>query len=220
MEFQKRRGTLLLPPQFLGSTGYYAAIASADRVVVDTSMRFDKRFKSPHRTPIADANGLIMVNVPIVRPQSLSSARWNEVEVSGHNGWWNIAVTALRSAYGRTPFYEYYEDDFLPLISSDAVGMRLMDLDCDLDRLIRRLAQIDTRVDYGDPCDVLGDDFITAGDVEDYRSQPIDFLHSVEYYQVRADRHGFLPGLSIVDLLFNCGPETPLILRHMTGLKE
>ena len=44
------RSTILLPPQMLGSVDYYAAIAAFENVVVDTSMRFDKRFKSTHRT--------------------------------------------------------------------------------------------------------------------------------------------------------------------------
>ncbi|MBD5255490.1 MAG: WbqC family protein [Barnesiella sp.] len=201
------RSTILLPPQMLGSVDYYAAIAAFENVVVDTSMRFDKRFKSTHRTTIADANGTMMLTVPIVRPQSLSTALWSDIKVSDHNAWWNLMMTALRSAYGRTPYYEYYDDDFQQLIGPHAAGMTLMEFDRQLDMLVRRLAGITSNVVYA-PARTIVD-----GDVADYRRKPIDFTHPVAYYQVRALRHGFISGLSIVDLLFNLGPETPLILR-------
>lgn len=200
--------TILLPPQLLGSVDYYAAVSASPCAIIDTSMRFDKRFKSAHRTTIVDANGRMMLTVPIVRPQSVFAALWSDIIVSPHNDWWNIFMTALRSAYGRTPFYEFYEDDFLAIINREVAGRPLMMLVEELDTLVRRLAGITTVVGYSVP-----DDMPAA---VDYRRRTIDFTRPVSYYQVRSDRHGFMAGLSIVDLLFNMGPETPLILREMT----
>lgn len=208
----KKSSVLLLPPMFLAPVGYYAAMAAFPRAVIDTSMRFNKRFKSPHRTTIADANGTSLVSVPIVKPESMTAARWDDIIVSAHNSWWNDAMTALRSAYGRTPFYEFYEDDFLEIINRDAAGKSLMSIDRELDQLVRRLAGITTKVEYGNPDELLGN----ASVVADCRSNPIDFVHAVEYYQVRSARHGFIPDMSIVDMLFNIGPESALVLRDMT----
>ena len=203
-----REVTILLPPRFLGSVDYYAAMAAHRRAVIDTSMPFNKRQKSTHRAEILDANGDAMVTVPIEKPASMSQARWSDINVSAHGAWWNVAVTALRSAYGRTPFFEFYFDDFMPLLSASAAGRPLMELDADLDSLLRRLLGIDTEVSYGSPESV-------SGPVADYRSHPLDFLRPCEYYQLRAARHGFRPGLSAVDLLFNLGPEAPILLAEM-----
>ncbi len=209
------QATILLPPRFLGSVDYYAAMAAYSHAVIDTSMPFNKRQKSTHRTRILDANGDAMVTVPIEKPASMSSACWSDITVSAHGAWWNVAVTALRSAYGRTPFFEYYIDEFLPLLSSAAAGRRLMELDADLDRVLRRLLGIETSVSYGMPTDQTDHTDAISGPVEDFRTRPLDFIHEKEYYQLRASKHGFQGGLSVVDLLFNLGPEAPLLLAEM-----
>ena len=206
-----RQGTILLPPRFLGTVDYYAAMMAYSHGIIDTEMAFNKRQKSPHRAAILDANGDAMITVPIEKPSSMSRALWSDITVSGHGGWWNVAVTALRSAYGRTPFFEYYIDEFLPLLSESAVGRRLMDLDCDLDRLLRRLLGIETEISYGSPTP----EKLISGSTADYRTRRPDFIHEKEYYQLRASRHGFQGHLSVVDLLFNLGPEAPMVLAEM-----
>lgn len=206
---EPRRATLLLPPRFLGSVEYYAAMMAYTDAVIDTSMPFNKRQKATHRTRILDANGEAMVTVPIEKPESMSRACWSDIIVSGHDSWWVNAVTALRSAYGRTPFFEYYFDDFLPLLTASAAGRHLMEFTADFDRLLRRLLCIDTAVSYG-PVNAI------SAPVADYRSRTLDFVKPKEYYQLRAAKYGFHPSLSVVDLLFNLGPEAPLLLAGMT----
>ena len=48
---------------------------------------------------------------------------------------------------------------------------------------------------------------------KDYKEEDPDFIVQ-PYYQVFQERIGFLPNLSIVDLLFNMGPESLLILQR------
>lgn len=179
-------------------------------------MPFNKRLKSTHRCHIIDANGDAFVTVPIEKPESMSKAKWTDINVSAHGSWWNIAVTALRSAYGRTPFFEFYIDDFLPMLSSASVGHPLMELDTRLDTLLRRLFLINSQVFYGNPTEIVRKNAIEAPLI-DYRSRKVDFITNIEYYQLRALKHGFQPGLSAIDLLFNLGPEAPMILRRMNS---
>lgn len=202
---------IILPPQFLGSTAYYAVIAAADEVTVDLSMSFDKRFKSIHRCIIDGANGPTMLTVPIARPQSMMSANWNDIIVSEHGGWWNEMLTALHSAYGRTPYFEFYIDLFEPLLSKDTPGITITRLDRELDTLLRRLLQIDTPVNYIE--DAAKSSF--RGSQKDFSAMMDNSTIDVEYYQIRALKHGFQPRMSAVDLLFNMGPESPFILRRM-----
>lgn len=194
---------LILPPRYLGSVDYYASIVANGGAEIAAGMRFDKRRKATHRCVIADTRGELTLTVPIVKPVSLTNARWSDIIISDHNHWWNLHITALRSAYGRTPFYEFYEDDFTAIINADAAGRRLIDLDADLDRLLRRLMGItDCKV-------MLSYDTKTAA-VPDEREAAV-----IEYYQLRSATLGFLPHLSAVDLLFNMGPESAVVLRKM-----
>lgn len=204
--------TLILPPQYLGSTAYYAVIAAADAVAIDCRINFDKRFKSVHRCTIDGANDATTLTVPIQKPISMSKAKWSDIIISAHGAWWNEHLTALHSAYGRTPFFEFYIDDFAPLFTKNTPGMNIIEFDIKLDQLLRRLLQINTPVTY-----------LTDSDKTGFRGSQSDFITKLkqstkktEYYQVRALKHGFRPYLSAVDLLFNMGPESPITLRRMT----
>ena len=193
---------LILPPRYLGSVDYYASIVRHGGARIAAGMRFDKRRKATHRCIIADTRGPLTLTVPIVKPVSLTNACWNDIVISDHNHWWNLHMTALRSAYGRTPFYEFYEDDFTAIINAGAAGRSLTDFDLDLDRLMRRLMGISD-------CEITVSHETTTA-VPDERDAAV-----VEYYQVRSAALGFLPHLSAADLLFNMGPESAVVLRKM-----
>lgn len=201
--------TILLPPRMLGGTDYYAAIQAYGRVIIDNSMRFNKRMKEVHRCSIIGANEPERITVPIEKPVSMTAALWSDIMISPHNAWWNSAWTALRSAYGRTPFFEFYADDFEPFFRSSAAGTSITRFNSGLDTLIRNLLGCTTPVSYAVTPDLL------SPVVDDYRSRPLDFVSEVPYYQVRDSRFGFVGNLSVVDLLFNMGPESPVILNRM-----
>lgn len=196
-------------PQYFGSVGYYAILSSYGRVYVDIDINADKRFKSAHRCSIVDTRDEIMLTVPIVHPHGRHT--WQQTPVSQHGKWWHVHRTALESAYGRTPFFEYYIDRFIPVFNADylsgdiTVGM----LDRMCDSIVREILAIDNDVIYGSPSIIVDADFRNEKRIE---------LPAVEYYQLRADRLGFRPGLSILDLIFNVGPEAPLILHKITSL--
>ena len=137
--------------------------------------------------------------------------------MSAHGAWWNIHKVALWSAYGRTPFFEYYIDELMPYLQPrDGVQPEsLMDLNMGIDAIIRRIAGIESNIRYE-----LTDEekeLIKNGDASiiDHRNNSFDLDTPVEYYQVRASQHGFIPNLTILDLIFNMGPETPLVLKKI-----
>ncbi|MDE6098675.1 MAG: WbqC family protein [Muribaculaceae bacterium] len=197
---------VLLPPQLFGSTSYYAAVARFGATAVDFSMRADKRFKSAHRYKIIDTRGEIFLTVPVCH---FSGRRgWNEVEISDHGQWWKLHVTALESAYGRTPFFEFYIDRFLPLFSNPAESRfpNIGSLDCEADRIIRNILEL--------PQPLAADSLhkeqytdLTHHDFNDIRLEP--------YWQIRADSLGFHPALSILDMIFNIGPESAIAIRQL-----
>ncbi|MDE6643694.1 MAG: WbqC family protein, partial [Muribaculaceae bacterium] len=137
--------TVILSPSFLGSIRRYALIAAFGNAIVDTSARFDKRFKSTHRTAIADVNGEMKLTLPISKPESLTRATWSDIRLSDHGQWWHLHLTALESAYGRTPFFEYYIDKFAPFFKSNAIEKyeTLVNYDCRLENIICEILGID-----------------------------------------------------------------------------
>ena len=170
-----------------------------------------------HRYDIADVNGRLSLTIPTTKPRYGTGATWNEVGVSAHGAWWNIHKVALWSAYGRTPFFEYYIDELMPYLQSrDGIQPEaLLDLNMGIDAIIRRITGIESDVRYE----------LTAEEKEmlnsanplivDNRNSDFNLTNPVEYYQVRASQHGFIPNLTILDLIFNMGPETPLVLKKI-----
>jgi len=205
--------TLVLPPRFLPSVDYFVLMASYPRVIIDNTMRFDKRDKSVHRCKIADTHGRRILTVPLQKPVTMTGARWNDILISGHDDWWHVHWETLKSAYGRSPFFEYYADDFAPLFSSKSVGLPITDLNFRLGALLRKFLLIESEVTYTLPAGPLTADFIDMR-----RTEPAPYTSAHPYYQVRSLSQGFIPSLSIVDLLFNLGPEATLYIDKSIGL--
>lgn len=193
---------LLLPPMLCAPVGVYALIrAYGGNARFDWDARFDKRFKESHRFAIADTRGRLELTVPIARPES-SRCSWSEIRTSDHGQWWDVHRVALESAYGRTPYFEFYIDRLLPMLTPGVCDRYplLRDLAGAWDSWIRRVLELQT-------------------------SQPIHRVASDSgnpavlppYWQIRADRLGFIPGLSVLDLIFNLGPEAILYLDRIAA---
>ncbi len=188
---------LRLPPRFLPDIDYYRVAARYRYVVVDVDRPFNKRQKEVHRAVIADTHGALTLTVPIAKGSSRS--RWSDIRVSTHDGWWTPMWNTIESAYGRTPFFEFYADRFLPFFQPRAEGEceKITELDECLHGLICQLLHLEHRQP---PRDMP---------VTDYSG--IDPLPPLPpYYQVRMNQLGYIPGLSIIDMLFNLGPEAEL----------
>ncbi len=195
----------LLPPQLFGSVAYYALMAQYPAAAIDHTLRYDKRFKSVHRYSIAGTDGELRLTVPVSRPEGAfleGNLTWDRVTVSDHGRWWEVHIQALESAYSRTPYFEFYIDRFAPLFSPE--HRPVTDLVADADRIIRGILGIAPAPEMP-----LADDC----DIHDYRRSDFSKIAiSRSYHQIRADKYGFLPSLSVLDLIFNLGPEAPLLL--------
>ncbi|MDE7426781.1 MAG: WbqC family protein [Muribaculaceae bacterium] len=195
---------LILPPVLFGPVQYYAAIAAAGNSVTDYEMPADKRFKSAHRYTIADTRGPVSLTVPVSHLGGRRS--WNEVEISAHGQWWKNHITALESAYSRTPFFEYYIDRLRPLFQEpghepvSTVGALVQAADCEVRKILGLPGPLSVR-----PSVVRTEDL--RGELPGVRE------NAEPYWQVRADKLGFIAGLSILDLIFNLGPEAALYLH-------
>lgn len=203
-------GTVVtLPPRLFGSVAYYALMARFPQVYIDYDMRYDKRAKSTHRFAICGNNGPLMLTVPVSRPKGAfleGNLKWSDILVSAHGDWWETMFTALASAYGRTPFFEFYIDRLRPAFVSRPLPQTetLTSLSRFADSAVRDILGFETR-----NADMPGEEKY------DYRRADIEGLYPPRpYWQVRADSIGFVPGLSILDLIFNLGPEAPVYLHN------
>lgn len=195
-----------LAPRLWAPVDYYVAMARHGRAVVDTTMPYDKHAKDVHRYDIAGSRGRRTLTVPVARPET-SRCRWDQVEISSHGRWWETQVTALESAYGRTPYFQFYIDRLSPMFRQPGPADTMMGLVEAADRAVRAILGLDAPVTYGP---VEGAE---AAVVVDLRGG-VPQSPQAPYYQVRAGELGFIPGLSVLDLIFNLGPEAALYIGH------
>lgn len=179
--------TVILPPAYMAPAAYYAAMIGADCVVIDTSLRHDRRAKAVHRTVLDGAHGPQFLTVPVTPPKGRT---WHDVEVSSHGRWWHVQTSTLSTLFGPTPFFDYYRADITGPLTEALVGHPVTDLDIAVDMKIRRLLGITAVMS------VALDPRMTADMVVDMRR--------VDFYDV--DMPGELyPGRSVLRALFELG---------------
>lgn len=186
-------------PRYFGSVDYWIRRA-AGMPVTDNAL-FDKRRKEIHRYTIADVNGQLTLTLPIVKPHGIPKATWRDVKVSDHGQWWHVHRVSLESAYGRTPFFEFYIDRFRPFISSETVDRfsSVLDLNIAIEKEIENLLLLpDSDIE------------VSSTILQDRLATPIE---TTPYWQPRQEKLGFISGLSILDLIFCLGPEAAIWIR-------
>lgn len=191
----------ILPPRLFACSDYYALMARYRRVVVDAALRYDKRDKAVHRFTIAEPRGAVALTVPVSRPAgafATGTLAWNQVTVSAHGRWWETIPSTLATAYGRSPFFEFYIDRLMPIFA-EPMGRTITDLDERADAIVRAI--------LGIPVEVLSEVPADATEVHDYRRTALPTL-TRPYWQI----HPTDGPLSILDLIFNTGTEAPLHL--------
>ncbi|MDR3262442.1 MAG: WbqC family protein [Tannerella sp.] len=197
-----------LSSAYLAPVQYYSKLFSYDTVYIETAENYLKQTYR-NRCLIAGANGVQSLTVPVEKPATEKCLTKN-IRISDHGHWRHLHWQALVSAYGMSPFFEYYQDDFAPFYERKFDF--LFDFNETLRQLVCELTDIRPDVRFTSRYEAaVPDDFREtirpkqAGRDEAFSPQP--------YYQVFRDKQGFLPNLSIVDLLFNMGPESALVLR-------
>lgn len=192
---------------YLGPVQQYSKMFHFPEVRIETSENYLKQ-SYRNRCIIAGANGPLPLSVPIVKPDTLKCLT-KDIRVSDHGNWRHLHWNAIVSAYNSTPFFEYYEDDFAPFYEKKYEF--LFDFNEELRMLICQLLDIQPQIQYTTSFEAdVENDFRWISPKQDI-ADPSFLLKP--YYQVFQDKHGFLPNLSIIDLLFNTGNEGILILR-------
>lgn len=203
---------LLLSATYFGPVEWYAHLARAPHgeARIEACETFPKQTYR-NRMVIAAESGPLALSIP-VEGSSAKHQLMRDLRISEHGRWRHLHWQAIKSAYGESAFFEYYEDDLRPFYedcgpSSPALMPWLLDYDLATAELMARLLDLDTRL-------TLTAEFTPPASDLRYTIAPKlpPTLPSKPYYQVYRARHGFLPNLSILDLLFNLGPEAPLVL--------
>jgi hypothetical protein len=183
---------------------WWAAIADAPCLLLDKAEHFEK-MTAHNRYRIAGANGMIQLSVPLENGRNQRAAM-QDIKISNTGKWQVQHWRTITSVYKRAPYFDFYEDSLRPLF--EAPFTFLTDFNLASIHWLER--QLKLKIEEKQ-VDVYIKDYPEA--VADLRQGNREAKHYStggfpEYYQLFSDRTGFLPNLSILDLLFAEGPYT------------
>lgn len=200
---------ILVSLPYFGPINQFIEIAKANKIWVEHEDNFQKQTYR-NRMYIYGANGKLSLNIPIKhlpKTEVKVHQKYTEVKIDNESKWQSIHWKSLKTAYQTSPFFEYYEDELAPLFQKDYIYLYEFNRDC-FETAVECM-QLDLQFEF----------------TSEYHKQPenlTDLRHlsnakqSVnisEYIQVFQEKHGFISNLSILDLLFNEGPNTVTYLK-------
>lgn len=177
----------------------------AENAVLDIGEHFEK-MTFRNRYQIGAANGIMTLSIPLSDGRDQRKPM-KEVQISYSENWQKNHWKSLEAAYMRTPFFEFYQDDIKPLFDTEYV--LLSDWNIASINVIKKLIK--------HPAPFTISEVYLPLTQNDFRAlKPKDSIHlatDIKYIQPFEHKFGFVPNLSILDLLFCEGPATLIILK-------
>jgi len=204
---------IYLSSAYLAPVQYYTKLLSAGTVYIEQQDNYVKQTYR-NRCNIVSANGPISLSIP-VEHNSGKKRLTKDIKIADHGNWQHMHWNAIVSAYNSTPFFEYYRDDFYPFYRKKY--HYLYDLNNELQELVISLLNIDIpdikyTEEYKTNMNNWERDFReNIHPKVDWRISDKSF-NPEPYYQVFGQKYGFIPNMSIIDLLFNMGNESQIVL--------
>ena len=200
--------TCLLSSTYFGPVQWYRKLNRYALCLLEQHDHFIKQTYR-NRCVLPTTNGLQVLSVPIEKYEG-AKCEMKDIGVSDHGNWQHIHWNALLSAYGESPFFEYYADDIRPFFEKS--WTYLFDFNLEITHKMCELLDIEARIQPTER-------YMDAPGLPDFRDaiRPKHPLPDADftprrYYQVYERKHGFQPNVSILDLLFNEGSEAVLYL--------
>jgi hypothetical protein len=189
---------ILIHPTYFPSISHFVAIANAEKVTFEMDDNFQKQ-TNRNRMFIYSPNGIQLLNIPIKHTKE-AHQKTKDVKLETAFDWQKQHFKSLEAAYRTSPFFEYFEDELLPIFQKKHTF--LMDLNLQTMELVSKCLRLDFMYDE------TTEYFHESTDKTDYRNLvngKKDTSSFDSYTQVFGDKHGYLNNLSILDLLFNEG---------------
>ena len=194
--------SVLVHPAYFPSIAQMVAVSQAKQIVLEVNDNYQKQTYR-NRTYIAHSNGELLLNIPIKHSKNGEPIKIKDVLVENDFPWPSHHWKSIQTAYRTSPFFEYYEDELEPLFNTPVTllldfNLQIFDLLCEIIGISSEISKTEAYVretDYIDHRNLI--------EVKNRKKFTLD-----PYTQVLESHHGFLSNLSILDLLFNEGPNS------------
>lgn len=195
---------LLLPAFYLPPVSYFHAVKQhpSETLLLEKCEYYAKQSYRT-RARIATANGVLDLIVPIVHGRKERVAV-KDIRINYEHDWQRLHWLSLQTAYRSSAYFEYYEDDFRQFYNREHAF--LLDFNVAQLELLLKCLKLNRTISFTEAYAAAEADVDLRQAI--HPKQGVFWSAQPAYYQVFEERHGFLPDLSAVDLLFNQGPQS------------
>ncbi|CAL2077041.1 WbqC family protein [Tenacibaculum sp. 190524A02b] len=199
----------LFIPTYFSPIAQYAAIYQSDSVVFEIEDNYQKQTYR-NRCYIYGANGKLSLNIPVKHKTAEGRKKTKDTLVENDFPWQQQHYKSLQIAYRSSPFFEFFEDDLLKIFQKKY--KYLQDVNIDTHLFITDALQISNNY-------LKTESYTIESSLKDYRNLAIAKkgvnIEMETYVQMFDDKHGFIPNLSMLDLLFMEGSNSISFLEKI-----
>ena len=194
----------LLPLAYLGPI-YYYAILKQKKCLLEKNEFFIKQ-SIRNRCEIYNANGRLKLSIPKKRENS-SKTLVNKIKISYSQNWKKIHWNSIVSSYNSSPYFEFYKDNFLNFFMSNNEEL-LFNFNVKLQLILMEILEIDKKINFTTK-------YNKFGSFTDLRDLNWSNIKINKYDQVFMEKNDFQHNLSVLDLIFNLGPNSSVYLDEL-----
>lgn len=191
----------IFPTAYLPSIEYMSLFLKTENASIELFETYQKQ-SCRTRCNVLTANGVQTLTVPVIKTNG-NHTLTKDIEISYKESWQQVHLRCLESAYRKSAYFDYYFPYFEKIYKQKF--NTLIELNEFCIKAILKLLKAKKEIIYTT-------DFEKIIDEKDYRialsKNEVNKIEMPKYYQVFSDRHGFISNLSIIDLLFNEGPNS------------
>jgi len=201
----------LFPTAYFAPSIQYSAYLKSEKIEIEIHEHFPKQtFRN--RAYIMTANGVFTLSIPLSGRKNHTLTK--DIKISTEEDWKKLHWKTIENAYQRSPFFEFYDTKIEKLYHSK--HQFLIDFNQEAESIIADILKVN--FDSNFTKDFVPVDNNNYSDLRLINPKNKDLplmITENPYLQVFADKFPYSPNLSILDVIFNLGPESTSHLKQM-----
>ena len=198
---------VVAPLAYTGSIGLWSLMTTAQTLIIEQYDYYQKQTLR-NRTYIHGANGKLLLSIPVKHLGKIGHQYYHNVKIENSFAWQKQHWKSIQSAYRSSPYFEFYEDDLAVFYKTEFSSLYTFNK-AYLEVLLKLMGW-EPRLLYTQSYETTTADTDIRAQIEQ-KNNTADL--ALKYTQVFEEKNGFIPNLSIIDLLFNEVPNTLTLLK-------
>ncbi len=203
----------LLPTAYIPPVSWMAVALKYQNISIELYETYPKQtFRN--RCYIATSNGILNLSIPVIKVNG-NHTQTCDILIDNSKNWQQLHWRSIITAYNKSPYFLYYRDLIEPLYHKKQENL----VSLNQDFLITLFSALNIRSQkiHNTEKFIFEPDYLNLRNSFDPKKQPFQNVTKAlpRYIQVFEEIHGFIPDLSIIDLLFNLGPDASAYLSNI-----